>query len=116
MAIGKIDGQEVRAEELAAVPVAAQVHVGSGPIDSAGIHSAGIAVEAVQPLETSVAMYYMFAAADTAAADTELSTADSAAASPSTAPVIARSETAEKYAAAGSADIPAVVAATYSDT
>ena len=80
-----------------AVPVAAKGAVGSGAIDSAGIYSAGTAVEAVQPLETSVVVYYMFAAANTAAAaDTVLWTADSAAASPSTAPVDAQSATAEK--------------------
>ena len=99
------------------MPVAAQGAVGSGAIKSAGIYSAGNAVEAVQPLETSVVMYYMFAAANTAAAaDTELSTADSAAASPSTALVDAPSDAAEKYSAERSADIPAAAAATRSDT
>ena len=61
----------------------------------------------------------MFAAVNTAAADTVLSTADSAAASPSTAPVdmqAAAAAAAENSVAERSADIPTVIAATYSDT
>ena len=120
MAIEDIVGQEVCAEVLDAVPVevpaAAHAYLGSEVIDSAGIYSAGIAVEAAQPLETSKVTHCMFAAANTAA-DTVLSTADSAAASPSTASSTAQRDSAEELeTAVPSADIPAVAAVTCSDT
>ena len=54
-------------------------------------------------------------AADTAAADIVLSTADSAVASSSTAPADVRPDAAEKYAAEHSADTPAVAAVTCFD-
>ena len=60
---------------------------------------------------------YMFAAVNTAAAYIVLPTADSAAASPSTAPVgIQVAAAAENSVAKRSADIPTLIAATYSDT
>lgn len=93
-----------------AVPVATHGHVDSAAIASAGIYSADIAVEVAQPLEMSEARHDMLAAANTAAVDTAMSTADSAAASSPTAPA------AENYAAECSADMLAVVAETYSDT
>jgi len=93
VAIGKIAGPDLCAQGLAvvpvAVPVAAPWGMGSAAIDFADIYSAGIAVVAVRPLEMSVSVHYMFAAANTAAADTELSIADSAAVSPATTAVIA---------------------------
>jgi hypothetical protein len=124
MATGESAEYEVCAEVLVAmlvavhiaVPDAAHGEVDSAAIELAGIYSAGTAVEAVQPLEMSVATHDMFAAEDTAAAaDTELSTADSAAADSSTAPAAARSEATEKYAAECSAEIPSVVAETCPD-
>lgn len=97
---------------LAEVPAATHKNMGSGRIDSAGIYSADIAVEAVPPSEMLVVTQYIFAAADTV-----LLTADSAVASPSTAPVDAPSEPAEEAETAShSADIPAVVVATYFGT
>lgn len=99
-----------------AVPVATQRDMGSGAIDSAGIYFVDCATAAVESLERLVVAYYMFAAADSVAADTGLSTAGSAAAGLSTTQVGARSDTAENCAAERSADIPAVVAAAYSDT
>lgn len=99
-----------------AIPAATHGDVGSGAIELAGIYSAGIAVEAVKPLEMSEASHDMLAAANTAAVDTAMSTADSAAANPATAPVVAQFDTAESYAAERSADLPSVVAETYSDT
>ena len=117
MWVENIAGQEVCAEVPAPMPAATLGDWGSGVIVSAGIYSAGIAVEAAQPLEMSVVTQHMFAAANTAAADTVSSTADSAAASSSTATVVARSETAEELETAlHSADIVAVAAATYSGT
>lgn len=103
----------VLAVVLAEVPAATHENMGSGRIDSAGIYSLNIAVEAVPPSEMLVVTQYMLAAANTAAADTVLSAADSAVASPSTAPVDAPSEPAEEAETAShSADIPAVVVAT----
>ena len=51
-----------------AIPAATHGDVGSGAIELAGIYSAGIAVEAVKPLEMSEASHDMLAAANTAAA------------------------------------------------
>lgn len=122
MATENMVGQEMLAVVLAEVPAATHENMGSGRIDSAGIYSVDTAVEAVQPSAMLVVTQYMFAAANTAAAntaaaDTVLSAADSAIASPSTAPVDAPSEPAEEAETAShSADIPAVVVGTYFGT
>ena len=96
MATENMVGQEMLVVVLAEVLAATHENMGSGRIDSAGIYSVDIAVEAVQPSEMLVVTQYMFAAANTAAADTVLSAADSAVARPSTAPVDAPSEPAEE--------------------
>ena len=111
--------QQVYAEVPVVVPAAvcavAHAIVGSGTVDAADIYFVDFATVAVQPWEMSAVAHYMFAAVDTAAADTVLSTADSAAANPSKAPLDMYSEAAEKYAAEHSADIPAVIAVTCFD-
>lgn len=101
----------VPAAVCAAVCAVAHAIVGSGTFDSADIYFVDFATVAVQPLEMSAVAHYMFAAGDTAAADTVLSTADSAVANPSKVPVDMYSEAAEKYAAERSVDIPAATAA-----